>query len=606
MLRDDTGDDDAKHEGSIVSAFSTSPKWSRSGFALTTSLVVVIIVGALIAGTVFTTQFESNVALNDAAAAQAQYVAQAGLQKYKAVLFQAFRYNESLGGGTGFQCENSLSNGIDIFRDGAVSSWVNNRIDLGSEQVLNVDGEVIGTFRVALVRDPGNDSRITVVSEGNTAAGQNWRQAQARATSTFIIRNSAGTEQAIFAGTGHGMKFFNGNTEVYGGIHIVGDEASPETVVIDTRGNSRVLNSYTATQAGTTNTFLVDEAQEADNLCASVRVQYGRVVVDGNANFGATNNPLLTVAVGSDPEDLIAGNTDCDDKKMNVCADSVGIFDLWDSAPVFPQLDESPGTELCLTQTWRQCIRDEAEQDGMTLSVLAEGSNTVALTGSLAAQGAVLPSTCQIALNQAAANADNALIFDASEVDCTVDVGGRKYGFRYRSGSFETFGNLDIRGLTFQFERDVVYTAESRGISGTKQNYSALTLESVGSDGGDFIAKGNFVSAASRKFPDNVISVVAERDVKLLGKNGHARTLPAYAGREFLTGANTRLFGQAIADTFCTVSSNAAANVSCTDKGGSPAQIFYVPTGGNRPDSFSAISPTGGVPTFRVEAYELR
>src|SRR5690554_6505881 len=91
------------------------------GFALTTSLIIVAIVGALIAGTVFTTQFETNVALNDAAAAQAQYVAQAGLQMYKAVLFQAFRFNEAGGGGSGFQCENSLSNGIDIFRSGALT-----------------------------------------------------------------------------------------------------------------------------------------------------------------------------------------------------------------------------------------------------------------------------------------------------------------------------------------------------------------------------------------------------------------------------------------------------------------------------------------------------
>src|SRR5690606_33268105 len=103
---------------------------------------------------------------------------------------------------------------------------------------------------------------------------------------------------------------------------------------------------------GSTTSFLGASAQSADNLCASVRVQYGRVKVSGNANFGATANPLLTVAVGDEPGDLIAANTDCDAKKLNVCADSVGIFDLWESAPVFPILDEEPGTYHCLTGTW--------------------------------------------------------------------------------------------------------------------------------------------------------------------------------------------------------------------------------------------------------------
>ena len=577
----------------------------KDGFALTTSLIIVLVVGALIAGAAFTTQFETRVSLNDAAAAQAQYVAQAGLQKYKAVLFQAFRYNESFGGSSGFECENNLSSGIDIFRSGAIEEWTNHRIVFDREEVLNVDGVPIGSYEVQLVRDPNNHSRITVVSDGETAAGQDWRQANARATATFVIRNSSGTEQAVFAGTGHGMKFFNGNTEVYGGVHIVGDENNPDSVVMDTRGNSRILNGYTSSQTGSTNNFLVSDAQFANNLCASVRVQYGRVVVDGNANFGATSNPLLTVAVGDSPDDLIAANTDCNDKKLNVCAHNVGIFDLWEDAPVFPELDEVPGTELCETSTWRECIRQEAQTDGMILGIASSGSTTVQLMGSLASAGASLPPACQSRLD-AAASGNNTLVLDNTELDCTVTNAGRTYGFHYRNGTLETYGNINLRGLNLQFERDVAYRAESRGPGGTLQNYSALSLESVGGVGGDFIARGDFVASSTQKFPENVLTVVAERDVKLLGNNGNARTIPAYAGGEFMMGSGTRLFGQAIADTFCTVSSNAKADATCSDKGGSPAQIFFVPTGSNRPDSFNAISPTGGKPTFRVEAYELR
>lgn len=583
------------------------PAARQQGFALTTSLIILAIVGALIAGTIFTTQFETNVALNDAAAAQAQYVAQAGLQKYKAVLFQAFRYSEGGGSGSRFECENSLSTGIDLNRDGAIPSdeaWSGDKIALPAESVVDVDGNVIGNYRVTLLRDPNNESRITVVSEGATVSGQGWRQARARAMSTFIIRNSAGTEQAIFAGTGHAMKFFNGNTEVYGGVHIVGDEDSPDSVVIDTRGNSRILNGYTAGDAGSTSSFLVAEAQSADNLCASVRVQYGRVVVDGNAQFGSRDNPLLTVAVGDEPEDLDAKNTGCDSSKLNVCADSIGIFDLWDSAPVFPLLDESPGTELCPTNTWRTCIRQEADADGMRITLTSEGASTVQLTGYLANQGLTLPPDCQSALDAAAAG-DNTLVLGSNTVDCRVYIGSRAYGFYYNNGSLQTFGNINLRGLNLEFTKDVTFTAQSHSSTGEVQNFGALSLEAYGSEGGTFIAEGNFVTASSQKFPENVLTLVAERDVKLLGGSS-AYTLPAYAGGAFMTASGSRLFGQAIADTFCTVENSGKSTLECKDKGGSPAKIFFVPTGNNRPASFNAISPMGGIPTFRVEAYELR
>lgn len=578
---------------------------SRHGFALTTSLIIVVIIGALVAGTIFTTMFETNVSLNDAAAAQAQYVAQAGLQKYKAVLFQAFRYNEAGGGTSGFECENSLSDGIDILRAGAITPWDGNRIVIGDESVIDVDGNVIGEYHVTLLRDDKNQSRITIVSEGRTVAGQNWRQAQSRATSTYVIRNSSAVEQAIFAGTGHGMKFFNGNTTVYGGVHIVGDVNNPNAMVIDTSGNSRILNAYTTSQTSNTGDFLVSAAQSANNLCASVRVQYGRVNVTGNANFGSSSQPLLTVAIGDEPADLSGASTDCDNGKGNVCAQSVGLFDLWDSAPVFPLLDESPGTEYCPINTWRECIRAEAQQDGMTLAISSQGASTVQLVGALASAGAVLPADCQTALNAAASRTDNALILGNNAVDCSVKVGGRTFGFTYVSGDLKVYGNLNFRGLTLQFDRAVTYTATSRSETGAPQDYAAISIEAVGTDGGDFVAIENFVTASAKKFPSNVLSLVAERDVKLLGGKS-SYTLPAYAGREFMTASGSRLFGQAIADKFCTVQPNGKAALECKDKGGSPAEIFFVPTGSNRADSFNAIAPSGGLPTFRIEAYELR
>src|SRR5690606_8280279 len=139
-----------------------------------------------------------------------------------------------------------------------------------------------------------------------------------------------------------------------------------------------------------------------------------------------------------------------------------------------------------------------------------------------------LPSGCQTALNSAAAG-NNTLVLGSNTVDCRVTVGGRTYGFYYNNGSLQTYGNINLRGLNLEFAKDVTFDAESRESDGTVNNYGALSLEAYGSDGGTFIAKANFVSASAQKFPENVLTLVAERDVKLLG-GGSAYTLPAYAG----------------------------------------------------------------------------
>ncbi len=580
---------------------------SQAGIALITSLAILTIVGALILGAILTTGIELNVTRNDMTAAQAQYAAQAGLQKYKAALFQAFRWEESGGGSLTAACENSLSTGINFTRAaGGTLAWSGNRIVMPAEIVTDTDGNAIGNYVVTFLRDPNNDSRITIQSIGTTVETSAIRRATARASATFIVRDSSAIEQAVFAGTGHGMKFFNGNTIVYGGIHVVGDASSPNSVVIEAKGDAAVLNHYTTAETSGTSGFLAAGAQASDNLCASVRVQYGRVDVGGSASFGSAAHPLLTVAVGDSPNDInISEETNCAKDGKGVCAESFGIFDLTEDAPTFPLLDESPATEFCADPlTWRTCIRNEASLDGMTL--VASGSS-VSLAGPLAAAGATLPAACSSALNAAAAGSTKRIQFGNSNLDCTVEVAGTRYGFRYShpSGLFELFGNVNLQGLSMQFTNDVKYRAISRGEDGI-ETFAGLSLESVSGTGGQFIAQGNFVpDGVAGKFPDVVMTVIAESDAKLL-KNKGMYALPVYSGRDFMASSGSKLFGQVIADRFCTVQSSGSADLACSDKGGSPAEIFFVPTGSNRPKSFRAIAPSNGLPTFRVEAYELR
>lgn len=578
---------------------------SQDGIALVTSLAILTVVSALILGAILTTQVELNLTRNDVTSAQAQYAAQAGLQKYKAALFQAFRWEESRGGSATAACENSLSAGINFSRVvGGSIAWVNNRIVLPAETVTDVDGAVIGNYVVTLLRDPSNDSRITVQSVGTTVDSDATRRATSKANATFIVRDSSAIEQAVFAGTGHGMKFFNGNTNVFGGIHIVGDVSSPNSLVIDAKGTAAVRNSYTAADSGAPY-FLSTAAHASDNLCASVRVQYGTVQVGGNSSFGSQNKPLLTVAIGDSPSDInVSEDTNCKGGK-GVCAESMGTFDLWENPPVFPLLDEQPATEFCSApSTWRQCIRQEADEYGMTL--VSNGSQ-VSLAGPLANAGLALLPECVAALNSAAKSTDGRLVLNSTTLDCTVLYAGARYGFEYNaaSNSFDLHGNVNLRGLSIVFAKDIKYSAASRASDGTVQSFAGLSLEVAGGKGGAFIAQGEVVpNAAAGKFPEVVMTVIAERDAKLLKGGNYA--LPVYAGGDFMAASGSKLFGQVIADRFCTVPPNGKVDMSCSDKGGSPADIFFVPTGSSRPKSFRAIAPSNGLPTFRVEAYELR
>lgn len=598
---------------------------SERGVALITSLAILAVVSALVLGSILTTQVELAVSRNDATSAQAQYVAQAGLQTYKAALFQTFRLIESGGGGSGSNtaaCANSLSGGIDFLRGGAgtTHTWVNNRIVLPQGQVTDAVGNAIGTYNVTLLRDPTNENRITVQSVGRTVAGGQGRQATATARGTFLIRNSSTLEQAIFAGSGSGMRFINGNSRIFGGVHVVGDPAHLDRLVFDAKGNSGIFNSYDMTSHNLD--FLAAAARRSDNLCAAVRVQFGRIEVGSSVSLGTPANPLLSVAVGRGLSDIVSSGTLECRANRGVCTEApVGPFDIADP-PSFPRLDQQPATEFCPTGRWRDCIRREAELHGLTLEL----SGTTVTTRS--PSGAALPLDCTRFLNEAAARSDRTLIFGNRTIDCvTQDSNGRQVGFIYTAtdpARFEVFGNINLRGLNVQFDRAVHYTATSLSATGALQQFANFSLEALPRPpaelrrptdnpfmGGNFRTRASFTTNATQRFPNNVLSIVAERDVDLVGGNNTFITAPIYAGGTFGLRANSVLFGQVIANVFCTTSGSGSTDdignawVDCGNAG-KPADIVFVPTGENRARSFRAIAPTSGIPTFTTLSHELR
>jgi hypothetical protein len=580
---------------------------TRSGVALVTSLAIVMVVGVLVLGAMLTTQVELFVTRNDSTSAQAQYVAQAGLQTYKAGLFQNFRWIEggTLTGSLTDACINSLAAGIDFDRIGSVVAWDQNRIVVPQQTVLDANGNPIGTFDVVIMRDPDNVSRITIQSVGRTLAGGDTRTATSTARATFVIRNSSTLEQAIFAGDGSGMRFLNGNTTVYGGIYVVGNRDNADELVWEANGNFSIFNSYDKTANATTlQSFLAADAMQSSNLCAALRVESGRIGVGGSTQVGTPDSPLLTVAVGRGLEDIDTsqgGTLACMSNK-GVCVESpVGPFDI-DNPPDFPLLDETLDTELC-QGLWRDCVQDEAVDDGL---VIARAGGGLLPTASL--EPLVLgdmSSECADFIT--AALTSGTFVFNTVSVDCTAPrEDGRTIGFEYvwngSYGVFTTHGNLNFRGFDLRFDQHTRYAANSRDEDGTNRTFANLSVERSGTSGGHFAVAGSFVAEQSHgRFPFNVLSIVAEDTVHLGGGNNTYVTAPIYAGEQFRIREMTQLFGQVIANEFCTTNVHNACSIA-----GTPAEIVFVPTGENRAKSFRAIAPTGGIPTFRVEAYEMR
>ncbi len=65
------------------------------GIALVVTLSLLLLIALLVFGTFFTTQLELWITRNDTSSVQAFYAAEAGLQKYKAALFQQYAPGEA-------------------------------------------------------------------------------------------------------------------------------------------------------------------------------------------------------------------------------------------------------------------------------------------------------------------------------------------------------------------------------------------------------------------------------------------------------------------------------------------------------------------------------
>mgnify|MGYP003552269767 CR=1 FL=1 len=553
---------------------------NAKGIALVATLALMVVIALLVFGTFFTTQIELWTTRNDTTSVQAFYAAEAGLQKYKAALFQQYVWREQRGGtGGGGGCFTSLARGLDLDRDGTITPFVNNRLVLAQNEVVtDANGNPVGRYTATLYKDAQDDQLFTLVSEG-TSGG-----AKARVQATFRISNSDYLEQAIFAGAGQANKWLNGGATIRGGVYVVGNPNDPDQYVIEANGNFALYNRYDLTTYSEVTNRVEPSYRQVQDLCASLRVQYGKISVGGSTQIGEPNNKVKGVFVGRGAQDITGENVGVCRNNKGVCTEAMGGFDLSDPPP-FPTLDAKLDSDACSAYpTWRACLQGKAalriQRIGNILSVASPPNATLS------------PSCLQ-------AMQSGTLTLDTQSVDCTFTrLDGSRGGFRYTyTGGqelLEVFGDVVLEGIDAVLNRPVDYRAQS----GSAKSATLAVLK-LGGNGGNLDINGNLLPDATfGLFPNHALGFVAEGDIYQRGQHVMA---PVYAGGTFRVVKGNVLFGSVISNQFCTTS--AGNQMSCNASQKAEVDYIRIPKE-NRPALLPSLR--GGKPVFQVLSYERR
>lgn len=255
----------------------------RDGFALIVALLIGMVTLLLVLGAAVTGLIDRGVSSNQQRAETSYYIAKAGLDRYKTIMFHNLvdYYNAQK---TGW-CQSPLLGGI---KDGngnvilAPSTW-SGRKDYGQ-----------GWYQV---RYEVLDNDLVLTSVGHYGDGQSTIQlvASAGGGPTTAWYN------AIFA-NGQAGGAINGNVSVYGSVHIVSGDLQLPTD-FSTSGSAGVYNTYVGNN-GQNNSDIsayaadVTGSSSAD-LCARLKIAKGNVFLQGSSALGASGEPIYSVNLGN-------------------------------------------------------------------------------------------------------------------------------------------------------------------------------------------------------------------------------------------------------------------------------------------------------------------
>ncbi len=572
----------------------------KSGIAIVATLVILVLVGLLVFGTFYTTQIEQFVTRNDSTSTQANYIAQAGLQKYKTALFQNFRWALGQPAVNANACENPLYVGIDWDRNGP-----------GTMQTFDSQGRMVFTENIAggqatvtIRRDANDRNYMTITSVGRFAG------AQSSVRAVFNLANAGLLRYAVVAGSGSGQRAITGGARIRGGVFIEGNQNNAAERVFVGSGSMEISNNYNLSGNSLLSTRVVPA--QVSNLCASFRVRWGTIGIGGSAGLGSVNtqqnpnNNLVDIKIGdpslvpTHPNLALAYTTSGNPQLITnqtctpFCAPFVGRYDISDAeSPRFPQLN-GPGT-CGANQTWRQCIIADARN-----VVFTRGSSLPTLP---AGAGWNNSASCGAVLNQAT------ISLDATTIDCRFNLNGRAAGGFYyapngNDGVLEVYGSVAMQGFNLRTTRG---SSQARNILyqayGYDQNGRTATIllqRAFNGSGGVLSLNGNLLPDGTAPFPQQALALMAEgssSDPTSVRYDNNQMTVAAfiYSAKRFtMSGSQSALVGMVIADSLCVDS-------SCNNQGST--DIYYVDPGINLPGALAAV-PGTRVAVFQILSYE--
>lgn len=551
------------------------------GIALVVTLAILVAVALMAFATSITTMVSQWSARNERGATEAYYVAETGLQQWKTRLFQTYRWQlyqavRNFNGSrtpTRSECGNVLAGGVDWNRNSTIES----NETLPTTRTGSVPmGAGTGTYTITVAQDPTRPRFMLVRSVGR------FNSSQAIAQATFDLSNTGPWNYAIFSGRGAANKHLNGGATIRGGLYVQGQSSDPDRSVIDSNGNFALYNDYNYTSDGVLGSRLDSDMRSLENLCATLRVQYGRVEVGGSSSYGTPRNPLLGAYVGDAVNDIYGNTSSVCASNRGICTDDRGAFDLPPAlAPRFPEFNTTP----CATdpsRTWAACVRDEASARGLRITASAI----------LFPLGAVPTNPLSCVLGNLLNGTE--LRFGSTSMDCRYTLDGKTGGFRYMGGNpgtLEIYGTLHISGLSVRFNNPVNYRAFDFA-NPTERNASIFV------EGGSITIQGDLLpDASSATFPSQVLGLLAQNNIEQLTNNAMGIF---YAGGRFRTQRNQRTLGTVVTNEFCTTS---AGGNQCN--AGQQADVTYVPTMGNLPVA-AQIPEDTIIASFKIMSYERR
>lgn len=565
----------------------------RTGVALVAVLSMMLVVSAVVFGMTWSTQFTHWIMRNDTTSTGANYIALAGLQRYKTVLLQNYKTNYSsttIGTSTN-GCLSAPTSFLDLDRSTAGAQ---------STMTESLNG---GSVTVSIARDSAYPNLVVLTSTGS------YGGATSRVRSVLNLTNAGLFSYAYVGGTGS-SQMINGNATISGGIFVEGNlnDTTNSNTVLTLGGSVSISDSYSMSNSNPLYNYVTPTS--VGNLCSSVRVAHGKIVFQNSAtSIGSTSNPVNAIQVGSASGNntnalIYRNNSNSPLTPQNcsagMCAVNIGRYDLpISNAPHLYNLDLQSGEAgfTCngsTNQSWRQCLNNDPIGDSKTLLLVQGGSlPTKKLFGTNTTLTKPSTSTCNLASsNSNPLNNNSNTITLSADIDCVYRNGSSPVlGFKFTNSNrhLEVYGTVVFQGLDFSPSSGNSITYRASAYNTSKLGAGSLVFEhkcsttnsnlSCGGSGnsskglvtlnGDLLPDKDWPSSNAGKFPFQTLTIIADGNsssTDALTVQSDAAAILYSAQRLHLTGGNN-VGGVLLADSLC-VGNNCS--------GGGSTNIYYI------------------------------